>query len=109
MYIKSFNSKMTTEQADLRAKEILDALDGWMSTGIGKDMDKLISNLPKTEISDYYKVSNSFGIKEYGLGGELFFGDSLNMTQWIQQKLSKSDIQQVSKVIPYFSKVIGAS
>ncbi len=105
---KGIGSHLTDEQANFKAVQLLDALDGWLSTGLGSDTSLIIEQLKNTSKADYYKISRAFGVKDFGLGGEFFLGESLNLSEWFAEKLSDSQIEKIQKEVPYFKNVIGA-
>jgi hypothetical protein len=93
--------------SDLKAKEIANILYNAMKNP-GTDEQAIYNALQGLSYNDFVKVSNAFGMKYYNktLGVEDdswfsgIFTEQLDLTAWLYQELSLSDLNKLHQIAP---------
>ncbi|CAA0245479.1 hypothetical protein ACE1MK_07355 [Tenacibaculum maritimum] len=92
--------------SDLKASSIADILHVSMAS-MGTDFVRIKDVLSGLSVHDYAKVHNKFGVRGYidslGVGVDIPLSLRLNLTQWFESELSRSELFQLRSMYPFIS------
>ncbi|WP_026756080.1 hypothetical protein [Sediminibacter sp. Hel_I_10] len=97
----SVGSSLTDLQAQQKADVLYNAMKGF-----GTDEDVIFQTLQGLSKSDFYKVSNKFGLRNYsetyGTGSQdSFIGDEISLMDMMLSELSPSDMEYIYTLLPF--------
>jgi len=70
------------------------------------DYDAIIGVFEKIDKDGYFQIYNAFGTKRYidmfgGLSTDTFFGENLNLTQWLNNECNDSTKERITELIDF--------
>lgn len=97
--VKSVGSTLSTAEAQAIASSIFSEVNSMIT-----DEDEIVDMVKNLTLADYYKVQAEFGIQPYSTTFDNFdslTGTDSNLTEVLNQTLSKSDKEKIKQTAPW--------